>query len=622
MPDPASKLVDAVDSRRSFQQALLALPAHIIVIDRAGNITLMNHAWTEFARANGGRAAAVGIGVNYLSMCRALGGNAALDGIVSVLDGTSASFSIEYPCDSPFEQRWFRMTVCPLVTEPHGHGVSGAVISHDNITVQKQAELAMQASEERFRTVFENAGVGLAEIGLNGRLHSVNAQMCRITGYSAEALRAMQVDALSSLDDRDGDAPYVDIMRTGAIDSYSLEKRFIRADKSKIWVNVTTSCVRSADRTIKHFVVAVEDIAKRKHAEQRQRLLMRELSHRGMNLLAVVRSIAGRTITGTRTLEDARTVFIGRLQALSQTFSTLTNEAFEGAPLDAIVKRELASFAERATVDGPNVRLAPKIAQTFALIVHELATNAAKYGSLSDAGGELHVSWSITGGSATGNEVATAPQFKFEWRESGGPPVVLPSRKGFGTTLISHVAGAELDCTPELVYSHLGLQYRLDVPLDRLGAVSVDTPVSSRIKSDLVRSLYDLWVSQRGTVDMMPRFADFEWARFSASGALTIAAVSADQHVNFVQIGRGLVERLVSPMNDQAGTIEDIATLVPIYQRCAQTRDPCHEMLRFDFGDGDPMTFERLLVPFSSTDARVVTHVVGLVVFSGDSNPP
>jgi PAS domain S-box-containing protein len=621
MPHPRREVVEIKDDEHVYRQAMQALPSQIIVIDRAGTITMVNHAWLQFARANGGCESAVTVGVNYLDICQALGEGAAQQGIASVLCGSQPSFSMEYPCHSPSEHRWFRMTVCPLSTDGRaGAVISGAVISHENITGQKQAEATVRASAERFRTVFESSGVGLAEIGLDGRLLRANSQICRITGYSAEALMTMHFDDLTLPDDCDADLPHKEIMRTGVIDSYSLEKRYVRRDKSVRWVNVTISCVRSPDRTIQHYVAVVEDIAKRKDAEERQRLLMRELSHRGMNLLAVVQSIAGRTITGTRTLAEARSVFIGRLQALSRTFSMLTNEAFEGAPLDDIVKRELASFAGRATMDGPDVMLAPKIAQTFALVVHELATNAAKYGSLSAAAGEVQVSWTITDGSADDQArsvIGPPKQFKFEWRESGGPAAVPPTRRGFGTTLVSQVAGSEFGCTPELIYGDHGLHYRFDAPLDNLGAVSVDTPLGARIKSDVIKSLYDLWVRQRGTENMLPRLSEFEWARFSASGALTIAAITPDHNIDFVQLGRGLVERYGRHIED--GAIEDTAALTPIYQRCGQTKDPCHEMLRFDFGDGDPMTFERLLVPFSSSDGCLVTHVVGLAVFRGET---
>jgi two-component sensor histidine kinase len=304
-------------------------------------------------------------------------------------------------------------------------------------------------------------------------------------------------------------------------------------------------------------------------------MLMQELAHRGMNLLAVVQSIAGRTLSGDRSLTEAKSVFIGRLQALSQTFSTLTTEAFEGAPLEAMVKRELASFAGRARLDGPNVMLTPKIAQTFALVVHELATNAAKYGSLSVPDGEVYVKWDITGGSVTGQEASgnnSEQRFQLEWRETGGPPVTTPTRRGFGTTLVSQVAGTEFGCRPELTYDAHGFGYKFDAPLERLGAVTLASPVRRKIKSEMICSLYDLWTRQRGSVTALPKLSDFDWAHFSASGALTIASIDAVNGLRFVQIGRALVERLGAPLTVWKKSINAAHQVAnPVTSCCAST---------------------------------------------------
>jgi PAS domain S-box-containing protein len=612
---------DDDQNRLAYQRALHALPAHIVVVDRSGLITLVNHAWSSFVSDNGGKITSVSVGSNYLDFCRGPEAEPALAGLCAVLDGSRQSFTMDYPCHSPTERRWFRMTVVPI--DPGSR--SGALISHENITLQKQAEAASQASKDRLNALFENAAVGMAEVAIDGTWLRVNTPLARITGYSKDALLAKTFHEITHPEDRDADAPHLEIMRTGATDSYSLEKRYLRQDQSIVWVNVTLSCVRDADGVIDHLIAVVEDISKRKSAEDRQQMLMRELAHRGMNLLAVVQSIAGRSLTGDRSLAEAKSVFIGRLQALSQTFSTLTTEAFEGAPLEAMVNRELASFAGRARLEGPNVMLTPKIAQTFALVVHELATNAAKYGSLSVPDGEVHVKWVITGGDVSGQrDTANMPaqRFKLEWRESGGPPATPPKRRGFGTTLVSQVAGTEFDCTPELTYGADGFGYKLDAPMQRLGALIAASPVRRKIKSETICTLYDLWTRQRGSFAALPKLSDFDWAHFSASGALTIASIDAVNGLRFVQIGRALVERIGRPLQNQDGDAESVVSLEKIYQRCALSGEPCHELLRFDFGDGDPMSFERLLVPFSSAGGRVATHVIGLSVFKGETHPP
>lgn len=196
-------------------------------------------------------------------------------------------------------------------------------------------------------------------------------------------------------------------------------------------------------------------------------MLTRELAHRGRNLLAVVQSIAGQTLAGERPLDEARRTFIGRLQALSRTYSSLTDDFSQKTKLTEIVRAELSSFKERATVGGPEVMLDAKIAQTFTLIIHELTTNAAKYGSLSVPRGRLSVAWEIV--QREGNA-----HFVLEWMESNGPPVGQPKRRGFGSTLVSLVAGAELKCVPQIEFRESGLRYHLDAPLSAVQPISID----------------------------------------------------------------------------------------------------------------------------------------------------
>jgi len=129
--------------------------------------------------------------------------------------------------------------------------------------------------------------------------------------------------------------------------------------------------------------------------EQRQTLLMRELAHRGKNLLQVIQSIARRSLNGERTLDEAREVFIGRLGALSNTYSTLTEDSAESVNLTSVVIAELQSHGERINIRGPAISVPAKKAQSLALVIHELATNAAKYGALSVPTGRVEIAWEL-----------------------------------------------------------------------------------------------------------------------------------------------------------------------------------------------------------------------------------
>ena len=598
-----------VQARR--RQGFQALPAHVAVLDDKGDIVVVNRAWTNFAAANGASpVCGVAVGVNYLDVCRRASGvdavaRQALDGLEAVLSGARAHFEMEYPCHSATERRWFFMSVDPLDAKLP----LGAIVSHQDVSARKKAEFALSESEERYRAVFDCAAVGVAEIASDGRWLRANTAMLRIAGRSADDLLTRTVRDITHEDDRDAEAAYVEVLQSRATNSCTIEKRLVRPDGSCVWTETALSCLRGEDSAVSRYIAVVKDISGRKLAEERQMTMMRELAHRGKNLLAVVQSIGLRSLADGRPLPEARDAFQGRLQALAATYAALTNEGFDGAQLEAILRGELAAFGARAQVDGPNFVLTVKAAQTFGLIVHELATNAAKYGALSGPEGSLRVRWSLS---------ETSPgALLFEWSEQGGPPCEPPQSKGFGTTILSQIAGAELDCRPELTYAPEGFRYRLEAPCERIGVVAPVSPVRRNLKSDAMRALYDQWSRLRGPCGEIPQLAHFDWSKFAATGALTLASFFPNGGVRFAEIGRALVDEL-DAHNPHALEGEE---LTRVYRRCADKAEPCHEYLRFDFGDGDPLTFERLLVPFSATTSGEATHVVGLAIYEGHTRP-
>ena len=476
-----------------LRKELQALHAHTAVLDETGCIVLVNRAWSAFA-ARGGAAGdlTTSVGANYLEICRRAAGTdpeaqQALLGISAVLDGSLRHFEMEYSCPDADQEHWYLMSVAPL--DPGS--VGGVVISHQDITSSRRADEARHTSEERFRAMFANAAVGIAELAPDGQLLHVNDKFASIAGYDPDALRSRTLFDITHPSDIDADTAHFEVMRTGGRDSYTIEKRLLRPDDVAVPVAATISCVRAANGDVERFVAVIDDISDRMAAAERQHTLMLELAHRGKNLLAVVQSIASRSLAEDRPLADARVAFIGRLQALSQTYDIFGDDPFGGAPLDALLQTELAAFGTRAHLDGPSVILTVKAAQTFAMVAHELATNAAKYGAFSVPDGQLHIAWDIIG---TGDQ----RRFQFDWRESGGPPARAPARRGFGTTLVSQVAGSEFACGPMLDYTAEGFRYRFDAPLARLGDALADSPVRRKLRNAVVCSLYDTWARRRG----------------------------------------------------------------------------------------------------------------------------
>jgi two-component sensor histidine kinase len=214
-------------------------------------------------------------------------------------------------------------------------------------------------------------------------------------------------------------------------------------------------CAELAGRHVERNVAA-------KALRDREQLLMRELAHRGKNLVSVIQAIAMRSLSGERTLDEAREVFIGRLRALSNTYNTLTEEAAENAALHDIVSEGLKSIGDRADFGGPAVVVPAKKAQTLSLVVHELATNAAKYGALSVESGRIKITWEVL------RNGSDEDRFRFNWSEMRGPPANPPARTGFGSVIITSVVGAELNCKPTMEYAEGGFQYEFDCLLKAL----------------------------------------------------------------------------------------------------------------------------------------------------------
>ncbi|CFX51412.1 putative Sensor histidine kinase [Candidatus Filomicrobium marinum] len=202
-------------------------------------------------------------------------------------------------------------------------------------------------------------------------------------------------------------------------------------------------------------------------ANERMSLMTRELAHRVKNTLAVVQSIATRSLSDGRNVEEAREVFSKRLHALARAHTLLLDSSWSGAPLRELVQAELEAFGARAIVSGPDVQLSAGTAQTLALILHELATNAVKYGAMSNSTGRVSVRWNVVGRGR--NAVC-----RFEWQESGGPPVNEPTRRGFGQTLLRQSLAHGPDSQPKITFAAEGLRYEFSAPLAAISADESD----------------------------------------------------------------------------------------------------------------------------------------------------
>jgi two-component sensor histidine kinase len=206
------------------------------------------------------------------------------------------------------------------------------------------------------------------------------------------------------------------------------------------------------------------DLRKHKQEEDRLRFLLGELNHRTQNTLATVQAIAAQTLRGAanKQVVDA---FEGRILALSKAHSLLGRKHWETVSLRDVIDQILQPFGlndRRFSVEGEDVRLQPKAALTFAMVFHELATNAAKHGALSNnAAGKIDIAWQLEG-----------ERMRLRWQESGGPLVRPPARKGFGSRLIEHGLAQELDGEVRLDYEPAGVVCTIVMPIRVEGWVS------------------------------------------------------------------------------------------------------------------------------------------------------
>ena len=325
----------------------------------------------------------------------------------------------------------------------------------EDISARKRAEEQVHKSEARLRATFENAAVGIADFGPDGRWLRVNEALSRITGWSPDDLLAKSFQELTHPEDLAVELAMFEQLQVGKINNYSVEKRAVRKDGTIVWVRRTVSCVRRSDGSIDYFVSVVEDISARKRAEEQVHLLMREARHRVKNLLGLVQAIARQTVDASSKAFVGR--FTERILALAASQDLLNRNQQRGADLETMVRAQLAHFADligfRIEVLGPRLHLNAGAAQAIGLTLHELATNAGKYGALSTDAGRVDVSWECEG-----------DVFTMGWTERDGPPVRPPERKGFGSTVIDSMAKLATDGKVQLDYAPSGLVWRLRCP--------------------------------------------------------------------------------------------------------------------------------------------------------------
>ena len=314
---------------------------------------------------------------------------------------------------------------------------------------------ALQHSEERYRRIFEQASELIVTADLDQVITDCNPSAAAAVGLTRqEAIGRPISEFISAEDFRQTTQMLQQKLEAGGTTRYDVRVRSSSGD----WLNweINSGLTYAEDGRPVGLHVLGRDVTDRKRAEEHQRLLINELNHRVKNTLAVVQSIAHQTLRQGNVDDEVRQALEGRLAALSAAHNVLTRESWSAASMREIVADAVAPFCSdgRCTVEGPELRLNPRAAVSIALAVHELATNASKYGGLSSDTGRVEVEWKIEDG-----------RLGFTWREVGGPEVTVPSRRGFGTRMIERGLASDLDGVVTLDFKPEGLVFKVVCPL-------------------------------------------------------------------------------------------------------------------------------------------------------------
>ena len=321
-----------------------------------------------------------------------------------------------------------------------------------DVTERKAAEQALADSEQRYRTLVDNANDVVATLDLDLVFTSVNPAIERVLGYAPKEIIGT---GLGRYLPAPQGASAVRMLRRrlqgecGA----QYEMQLMAANPQRL-LTLEVSSRLLFDAVGKPIAVhaIARDVTERKNAAARQAMLIRELQHRTKNLLAVIQSITSHTLRRSPDLESAQQALIGRLHALAHAQEFVADGATGGVPLRELIESALSSLGARASLSGFPIVAGNAFAQMFALVVHELATNAEKHGSLSAAKGRVLIRWHI-------ENRADEPSLKFSWVEQGGPPVLAHRGEGFGTQLLAMVGD------PELRFAREGFAYTLTIPM-------------------------------------------------------------------------------------------------------------------------------------------------------------
>ncbi|MEO6228352.1 MAG: CheR family methyltransferase, partial [Thermomonas sp.] len=361
----------------------------------------------------------------------------------------------ERELESPETGKTYMLRMTPYRTTDNR--IDGVVLTFVDVSERKAYELECS----RFGAIIASSKDAIIGHSLDGIIDSWNHGAERLLGYSkAEMLRQSLLKVAPSEDQGQLRELLDSCQATSGLAETEMSWR--HKDGSVIQIALSCSPVKDGSGRVVAGSAIARDITGQKRADAHKNLMLQELNHRVKNSLASVQAIALQTLSSAQTLADFKPAFMSRLMALSNTHNLLAADAWSSVGLREIIASELAPYDHtgkgRADLAGGDVQLDPETALALAMAVHELATNAGKYGALSVPEGRILVEWDTR--PADGET-----RLRLQWREHDGPPVVPPQRKGFGSRLITEGLTMQLDGEATLAFEPTGLVCCIDIPL-------------------------------------------------------------------------------------------------------------------------------------------------------------
>lgn len=451
----AKRMEDRIlESERHMRELLEALPAAVYTTDAKGRITFFNKAAVDMA----GRTPRPGdewcvtwrlynpdgtpLPHDQCPMAVALKENRPVRGVEAVAerpDGTRVPF-IPYPT--------------PL------HDSDGRLVGAINMLVDISEQKRAEDYAGRLAAIVEFSDDAIVSKDTNGIIQTWNIGAERLFGYEAAEAIGRPINILIPPDRRDEEPEILDRIRRGErVASYETVR--MRKDGSLLDVSLTVSPLKDGRGKVIGASKIARDITEKRRHEERRQLLVNELNHRVKNTLATVQSLAAQSFRG-EVNSPAFRQFESRLLALSRAHDVLTREDWQGIQLEELITQTVAPICvrpeQRVQMSGPALRLRPKLALSLSMAFHELCTNAAKYGALTNQTGRIEIDWTMLG-------VDLERRLQLRWEEIGGPTVQPPSHKGFGSRLLERALHREFDAEVTLSFAASGLVCEITVPL-------------------------------------------------------------------------------------------------------------------------------------------------------------